>query len=58
MTGTEKKDRFVCGFCQTPLRENTDTIVLRTEEAGELVMLSCMNCGAVLGFAPAKDPGP
>jgi RNase P subunit RPR2 len=54
MTETEKKDRFVCGFCQTPLGGAIDEIVLRTEEAGEVVMLSCMNCGAVLGFAPVK----
>jgi hypothetical protein len=46
---------FICGFCKKSLDPDAaDEVAVRMAETGELAMLSCPHCGAVLGFVPIR----
>jgi hypothetical protein len=51
-------ERFICGFCKTSSHEDRgkplDEVTLQTKVAGEVVVIACGNCGAILGFVPKK----
>lgn len=55
---SEEKPRQRCGFCDSPLREpdEVDEVVLTTTTAGDVTLLVCGNCRAVLGAAPTTNP--